>query len=515
MRSPLHTRSATPPRLPDPQRRRAAYLLTLGLSVLALLVRFALNPLLDGSSPFLFSLLAVTAAAFLAGFRAGVCAVLISAVGVNFLVTQPAFQFNIHLPPHEVRSLLVFVLVGVAVSWLGSHRLSALRRAEHARLALAEREAQFRALSDNLPGTMLYQAERQPGGQTRFVYVSANVERLNGVTAEQVYADSTLLFQRILPDHLSSVLAAEEHAVRTKTAFAVEVPFRQPNGEVRWMHLSSQARVLPDGREVWDGVQHDVTDRHAAQEELRNVNVQLELRVQERTRQLERSNQQLAQFTHIASHDLKAPVRTVISSLQLLERRSGALLDERARTYLRMTLQAADRMHQLVDDLLTYGMVGQERSRVRVEAQQVLEDVLHDLSSSLQAQGASVHAAPLPAVMANATQLRQVFSNLVGNALKFTVPGQPPDLAIQATQEGAAVHFTVSDNGIGIAPEDHERVFEVLQRLHTRERYEGTGMGLAIVRKIVEEHHGRLWVQSELGQGSTFHFTLPAAAPTE
>ncbi|UBV44287.1 DUF4118 domain-containing protein (plasmid) [Deinococcus taeanensis] len=488
--------------------RSAPYALAVIASALALMVRLALNAALATTAPYTLSLLAVTAAAVNGGFRAGLLATVLSAAGVNVLITAPAWRLQ---PVPQAVSLVVFLVVGAAVSWLGSNRLEALRRIQAAHQALEEREAQLRALSDNLPGAMTYQAEGSPGGRTGVLYVSANVERLNGVTPAEVYAAPDTLFRRIDPRAAAHLLAAEASAVQTGQPFEVEVPFCLPDGARRWMRLASQRRTLPDGREVWDGVQIDVTEQRDTQEALRAVNAQLEERVRERTRQLERSNQELTQFASVASHDLKAPIRTVVNFLQLLERRAGAQLDDRAREYIRVTVDAAGRMNQLVDDLLTYSRVGQERTRGPVNAQEVLEGVLRDLSSTLQDRGAAVQAGPLPPLQTDPVQLHQVLLNLLGNAVKFQPPGRAPQVCVQARPEGGLVHVTVRDNGIGIAPEHQERIFEVFQRLHTQEQFAGSGLGLAISRKIVEEHGGQLWVESVPGEGSTFHFTMPGA----
>ncbi|WP_052351910.1 sensor histidine kinase [Deinococcus pimensis] len=490
------------------------YALAVVTSVVALLLRFALTPVMDDSAAYVFSLMAVTLTAFLGGFRAGLVATLLSVAGVNYLITEPVLAFNLHLSVQQFGGVAAFILTGLAVSWFGSNRQATLRRLAAARDTLEDREAQLRALTDNLPRAVTYQAERLPGGRTRFLYVSSNVERLLGVTPQEALADPARLYDLILPEYVPIVLEAEERAVRTRTPFEVEVPFRRLDGEVRWMFLASQRRELSGGRDVWNGVQLDVTERRTAQAELERLNATLEVRVRERTAQLERSNRELAEFAHVASHDLKAPIRTIVSFLQLLERRYADRLDDGGRRYITVTVQAAERMHRLVEELLAYSKVGRERSRERVDARRVLDEVLHDLDSTLRERGARVTAGPLPVVTVNETQLRQVLLNLIANAVKFQPIGQAPQVNVQAERKGDMVRFSVSDNGLGIPEAYRERVFGMFERLHARDEYEGTGLGLALVRRIVEEHGGRVWVDSTAQEGSTFHFTVPGEDAT-
>ncbi|SMB92633.1 sensor histidine kinase [Deinococcus hopiensis] len=496
---------------PTPVDPRSGYLLAALLAGAALILRQALTPVLGNDLPYLLSLLAITTSAVIAGERPALLATLLSAAGINFLVTQPRFRFTLVLSLSESVGLLLFLLVGIGISWLGGKHLATLQQARAGAQALREREAQLRALTDNLPGAMTYQAERLPGGTTRFLYVSGSVQRLLGVSPAQVYSDSGELYGLILPEYLPAVLEAEERAVRLGTTFEIEVPMRLADGNRRWMHLASSLRRLPNGRELWDGVAFNVTERREAQEALQALNTALEERVAERTEQLVRSNQELEQFAYVASHDLKAPLRTITSFLQLLERRYGDQLDERATTYIQHVVEAAARMNLLIDDLLAYARLGRERKVGRVEPEKVLQDVLNNLHSLIEERGARVEAGLLPPVQTDETQLRQVLQNLVGNGLKFQPPDRVPEVQVRAERQGDRVRFAVQDNGIGIEPEYHERIFGVFQRLHTRSQYAGSGVGLAIVKRIVEEDGGHIELHSIPTEGTTFFFTLPAA----
>ncbi len=228
--------------------------------------------------------------------------------------------------------------------------------------------------------------------------------------------------------------------------------------------------------------------------------------------ELARSNEELERFTYITSHDLKEPLRMVASYVQLLERRYHEALDEEADQYIAYAVEGVQRMNSLLDDLLAYSRADVEPGdRDAVDLEDVLEAALERLASSIEESQAQVTSAGLPTVQGNHGQLVHLFQNLTSNALKFRQE-TPPIVRLEAEQEGDAWHIQVVDNGIGVEPEHRERIFEIFQRLHARQRYPGTGVGLAICRKIVERHGGRLWVTDRADgmPGSVFHITLPA-----
>lgn len=228
-------------------------------------------------------------------------------------------------------------------------------------------------------------------------------------------------------------------------------------------------------------------------------------------RELERSNRELAQFAYVASHDLQEPLRMVASYTELFAERYRSLLDERGERYVHYIVDGARRMQQLVRDLLTYAQVGsQGRPLARVSAADILTATLHDLSAAITESGAQVTSDPLPEVWADAGQLQQLFLNLISNALKFR-RDVPPVVRITAERDGDHWTFAVRDNGIGIARQYFERIFAMFQRLHTRDDYAGSGIGLSIARRIVERHGGELWVDSVEGEGTTMYCRLLAA----
>ncbi len=231
-----------------------------------------------------------------------------------------------------------------------------------------------------------------------------------------------------------------------------------------------------------------------------------------RTRELARANEELQQFAYVSSHDLQEPLRTVTQYLDLLELRYKDQLDDRAKRFISAAIDSTTRMQSLITDLLEYSRVGKaEMTVASTPLRQVVDDVIRDLHATITTQRADIQVAPLPSVDADATKLRLVLQNLVGNALKFR-SDRPPVIAITAAESADSWTISIRDNGIGIAPEHHGRIFDVFQRLHHRDEYAGSGIGLAICKKVVEQHGGRIWLESALGTGTTFHLTLPRAA---
>jgi len=223
---------------------------------------------------------------------------------------------------------------------------------------------------------------------------------------------------------------------------------------------------------------------------------------------LKRSNTELEQFAYVASHDLQEPLRMVASYVKLLEKRNKDKLDADSIDFINFAVDGAIRMQRLINDLLTYSRVSTKGKPFEVvKCNTVFEATIKNLEVAIREKKAVITHDFLPELKGDEGQLVQLFQNLIGNALKFC-KDRTPGIRITAKQEARAWVFGVHDNGIGIAPENHERVFQIFQRLHSREEYEGTGIGLAVCKKIVERHGGRIWVESEVKKGTTIWFTL-------
>lgn len=239
----------------------------------------------------------------------------------------------------------------------------------------------------------------------------------------------------------------------------------------------------------------------------------LELTSQElimRNQELARSNQELAQFAYVASHDLQEPLRMVASYTQLLARRYQGKLDADADEFISYATEGATRMQRLIDDLLEYSRVGRKSRFEPTDCQALMEEICSNLQVAVEESGATVSYDDLPTVMADRAQLIRLFQNLLGNAIKFRRKEERANIRVSAERRQHDWLFAVRDNGIGIEPKHLDRLFTIFQRLHTRSEYPGTGIGLAICKKIVEQHGGRISVESAPNQGSTFYFSLPA-----
>ncbi|MET8059278.1 sensor histidine kinase [Streptomyces microflavus] len=233
----------------------------------------------------------------------------------------------------------------------------------------------------------------------------------------------------------------------------------------------------------------------------------------EQTEELRRSNSELEQFAYVASHDLQEPLRKVASFCQLLEKRYGQELDDRGKQYIAFAVDGAKRMQVLINDLLTFSRVGRvNEGKQPVDLGKVLDRALGNLAVAVEESGAVIERPQeLPELLGDSTALTMVWQNLIGNAVKFRREGVESRITVDCVREGEDWHLTVSDNGIGIAPEFADKVFVIFQRLHARDEYEGTGIGLALCRKIIEFHGGRIWLDAGPGEGTRIHFTLPAA----
>ncbi len=282
--------------------------------------------------------------------------------------------------------------------------------------------------------------------------------------------------------------------------YARDKRYLRRDGTTVWVHMTIGVVKDASGQPLHlFSMTEDVTAQRAAEERLRVSALALR-----------ESNEDLQRFAYIASHDLQEPLRTVIAFSQLLERRLGDKADTEIRELLGFIIDGGVRMQALIQDLLVFSrVVTGGRTLQPTEIDEVLADVLKSLGASIEETGARLSVDPLPVVLSDPSQLHQVFLNLIGNAIKYRT-ADPPTIEVSAERIGDDWVFSVRDNGIGIEPRHHDRVFEIFQRLHTSEEYEGTGIGLAVVRRIVERHGGRCWLESTPGVGSTFFFSLPA-----
>jgi PAS domain S-box-containing protein len=349
-------------------------------------------------------------------------------------------------------------------------------------------DARFRIAVEASPHGMLM---IDPEG--RIVLVNREIERMFGYGREELLGQSV---EMLVP------LSQRGHHPDLREGFTAD-PHSRPMGAGRDLHARRKDGVEfpveiglnPIRSEQGVSVLASVVDigpRKRAEEELR------------------RSNEELEQFAYVASHDLQEPLRTVASFVQLLARRYRDRLDSDGMEFIDFAVGGVTRMQRLIEDLLRFSRVGTRGAPLAaVDSAAVVATVIDTLRAAIDESAASIETGHLPCVLADRRQVEQLLTNLVGNAIKFH-GAEPPRVRIDAVEDGRWWRFTVRDNGIGIEPQYFERIFVIFQRLHGRDDYPGTGVGLAICKKIVERHGGRIWVESAPGAGATFVFTLPA-----
>jgi PAS domain S-box-containing protein len=302
----------------------------------------------------------------------------------------------------------------------------------------------------------------------------------------------------IVKDKIAEALETDDPDFSGK----VEHSIIRADGKKRFILVRSEIIKDDKGRTIKIyGVNQDITERKKAEEKLEEI-----------IEELERSNYELQQFAYITSHDLQEPLRTIASFTQLLERRYGGQLDSDADEFIEFIVDAAVRMKEMIQGLLEYSRVGTQKVEFKeVDMNMELDQALSNLNALINKNKAEIAHDSLPKVMADSDQMVRVFQNLVGNAIKFRKPDETPKIHIscQIDKKNSEYIFEVSDNGIGIEKEYKDKIFEVFKRLHAMGKYEGTGIGLSVVKKIIEQYNGRIWVESEWGNGSTFYFTLP------
>jgi PAS domain S-box-containing protein len=493
------------------------YSITLCVTVLALLLTLFVEPF-KHHSPYLLSIAAITVCVWYGGLGPGLVATALSTVVIWYFLLAPQVVFTGSNSEDGLR-LSTFILAALLINTL--HEAHRRRQEEFRRFndalerkvsertvqletktsALRESEERYRLLVESVQDYAIYMLD--PEG--RVVSWNKGAERIKGYRAEEVFGRHFSIFY--LP----------EDAQNAK-------PERSLQAAVQEGHLQDEGRrVKKDGTIFWASivitpirddtgrlrgftkVTRDISDRKRAQEALAA-----------QTLELARSNADLERFAYVASHDLQEPLRMVASYVQLLGRRYKGKLDRDADDFIAFAIDGARRMQHLIHDLLAYAKLGSETKALRpTDCESVFQHAIDNLTGAIEEGAAVITHDPLPTLMANESQLVQLFQNLIGNAIKFHGP-EAPRIHVSAQERQSEEPdtqghwlFSIRDNGLGIDPQYQERIFEIFQRLHDRSAYSGTGIGLAVCKKIVEVHGGRIWVESRLAHGSTFYFTIP------
>ncbi len=360
-------------------------------------------------------------------------------------------------------------------------------------------------LTNKVPA-VIYEFEMSPEGVMRFPFVSKSIEALwPQVNANELMRAPVTSFSTVHPDDYEKFTSSIVESRENLTDWNIEYRTLDAEGNEKWIQGSSRPERSADGTVTWYGYLQDISSKKITENSLRELNTALKKQAEA----LEASNQELERFAYVASHDLQEPLRMVSSFLQLLRLKYDAALNDQAREYIRFAVDGAERMKQLILDLLAFSRLGTGDQKIeQVDLNGTLRDTLKVFEADIEAHGATCTFDGLPTVRGVRTQLSQLFQNLVGNALKYREAERPPVIAITCQDKGAHWYFEISDNGIGIEERFYEKIFVIFQRLHNKEDYRGTGIGLSICKKIVERHGGTMGVRSEPGKGSTFYFTM-------
>jgi PAS domain S-box-containing protein len=397
---------------------------------------------------------------------------------------------------------------GEIIALLGITRDITVRKQMESQLRLLE--ASVVQLNDAL---IITEADALDDREPRIVFVNEAAERLTGYTRAELIGRTSRMFQSPKTDRAGLDRIAT--ALRERKSVHAELINHTKAGTEYW----SEVNITPvesDTGEVshFVAIERDITARKAAEAEISRLNSELEQRVSERTAELQAVNQELEAFSYSVSHDLRAPLRHLTGFAELLQKNDHAKLDDRARRHLTFISESAVRMGQLIDDLLAFSRSGRtEFRKVPVNLEALVQEVIQSLRPGTRGRRIVWQMAPLPVVHADANLLRAVLTNLLANALKFTQPRAEATIQIGCTENEHEHIFFIRDNGVGFDMQYVEKLFGVFQRLHAQEEFEGTGIGLANVRRIVSRHGGRTWAESVLNEGATFYFSLPK--PTE
>jgi len=373
---------------------------------------------------------------------------------------------------------------------------------------LVQMESRYRGLLEAAPDAMVVVNQRG-----EIVLVNVQAEKQFGYRRDELVGQKV---KNIIPQGFAERLVADASrsvadALAQQIGMGIELSGRRKDGGEFPIEIMLSPLESADGILVTAAIRN-ISARKKSEED----NAELERRVEERTKQLgvanqvlEQSNVELKQFAYVASHDLQSPLRSISGFVQLLQLEYEGKLDKQAQDWIRRTVQSIEQMQTLIRDLLSYSRVdARSRPFTQIPFLDIVNDALTLLDSSIHDSGAQVTWGPLPEIMGDRSQLVQLVQNLIGNGLTYR-GDQPPRIHVSVERRGTEWIFSVRDNGIGIDPKYREQIFEIFKRLHDQKEYPGTGIGLAVCRRVVNRHGGKIWVESELGHGSTFRFTIP------
>jgi PAS domain S-box-containing protein len=492
---------------PEISSRRVT-LLKYGLAIVALAVALGLALLaqLKGihNLEFPLFLIAIAVTVWYAGTAPGVLAVVLSSTIFNYFFTEPLYSF--YIAPADRVDFIASVLFAVMIGWFSSRRRrieEELRQARDELETAAQRTQQARLL-DLTHDTIFVRNMRDV-----ITYWNRGAEERYGWKREEAVGRvSHQLMQTIFPAPLEEI----NEKVLGTGHWEGELTHTKRDG-MQFVVASRWALQRDDAGKPVAVLEtnNDITERKRAEEEIRKLNAELEQRVTERTAELKATNKELEAFAYSISHDLRAPLRHMAGYAELLQKNASSILDEKSRRYMTMILEAAKRMGDLIDDLLAFSRIGRaETQKTVVSLEQLVKEALNEVRPETDGRNMDWTIGALPNLYGDRAMLRLALVNLVANAVKFTRKRSQPEIEIGCVdgKENEIVVF-IRDNGVGFDMKYVNKLFGVFQRLHRAEEFEGTGIGLATVQRIIHRHGGRVWAEGLVDRGATFYFSLP------
>jgi PAS domain S-box-containing protein len=442
-------------------------------------------------------LIATAVIAWYCGAGPATLGVVCSLLAYDYFFREPAYSFSVS--PADIPNYVLSILFTLLVVWFGTVR----RRTED---ALRASEKQYRELIDASPDAIfVFDAHG------RWVLANASAARLRGCSENELIGLS--LADTYVPAERNLVQERLER-VKKLGVLRYERQFLRKNNEVVPVEISMSTA----GGDQYQTVARDISERKKAEEALRRSHDELETRVKERTAELRKTNddlqfvnKELEAFAYSVSHDLRAPVRHIAGFTELLQKHADPVLDDKSRRHIRMILDSANRMGSLVDDLLAFSRIGRaETQKTTINLEQLVRDVVREIVPDTQGRNISWRIGNLPICYGDTSMFRLVFANLISNAVKFTRTREQALIEIGSFDHSPVEMVVfVKDNGVGFDMKYKDKLFGVFQRLHSQEAFEGTGIGLATVQRIIHRHGGRVWAEGSINNGATFYVALP------
>jgi PAS domain S-box-containing protein len=373
-------------------------------------------------------------------------------------------------------------------------------------------DERLRSIAANIPG-IVFEYRLRPDHTAAFEFVSERALDMLEESPQTLMRDPRTMFRLVEPGYRRQLLRSMRISRHSRSLWIAEMPVRLKSGRVRWVRGQSMPKYLDDGTVIWDGVIVDVTAQKQAEQAIQQMNEQLERRVTERTAQLSAANRELESFAYSVSHDLRAPLRSIDGFSRILVEEYAQGLQSTAYDYLVRVRKASERMGQLIDDLLSLSRVTRsELKRVRTDLSAIAESVVQELRAEYPERVVHVSIHPGMHCLADPSLMRIAMQNLLGNAWKFTSKQPTASIEFGALSQRNKMVYYVRDDGAGFDMAHAGKLFGAFQRLHSPREFEGTGVGLATVSRVIDRHGGTVWAESSLGKGATFYFTLAAGA---